>query len=111
MSWIIKNYIKETRENETGAQVYPPGLRHPVAFIYPNVYHLGMSNLGMHILYQMINERGDSACERFFLPDKRLQQEHIKSKTPLLSLETSVRWQILTLSSSCCPLKWIMIIC
>lgn len=87
MSWIIKNYIKETRENETGAQVYPPGLRHPVAFIYPNVYHLGMSNLGMHILYQMINERGDSACERFFLPDKRLQQEHIKSKTPLLSLE------------------------
>ena len=66
MSWIIKNYIKETRENETGAQVYPPGLRHPVAFIYPNVYHLGMSNLGMHILYQMINERGDSACERFF---------------------------------------------
>jgi hypothetical protein len=87
LSWIIKNYIKETRENETGAQVYPPGLRHPVAFIYPNVYHLGMSNLGMHILYQMINERGDSACERFFLPDKRLQQEHIKSKTPLLSLE------------------------
>ena len=87
MSWIIKNYIKETRENETGAQVYPPGLRHPVAFIYPNVYHLGMSNLGMHILYQMINERGDSACERFFLPDKRLQKEHIKSKTPLLSLE------------------------
>ena len=87
MSWIIKNYIKETRENETGAQVYPPGLRHPVAFIYPNVYHLGMSNLGMHILYQMINERDDSACERFFLPDKRLQQEHIKSKTPLLSLE------------------------
>lgn len=55
MSWIIKNYIKETRENETGVQVYPPGLRHPVAFIYPNVYHLGMSNLGMHILYQMIN--------------------------------------------------------
>ncbi len=88
MSWQIKNYIKETRENEWGAQVYPPGLRHSVAFIYPNVYHLGMSNLGMHILYQMINARGDSACERFFLPDKRLQAEHSKSKTPLLSLET-----------------------
>lgn len=88
MSWIIKNYLKETRENETGAQCYPPGLRHSVAFIYPNVYHLGMSNLGMHILYQLINARGDSACERFFLPDKKLQQEHIKSKTPLLSIES-----------------------
>lgn len=87
MSWLIKNYLKTTKENEWGAQVYLPGLRHPVAFIYPNVYHLGMSNLGLHILYQMINSRGDSACERFFLPDKRLQQEHVKSKTPLLSLE------------------------
>lgn len=87
MSWSIKNYIKETRENEWGAQVYPPGLRHSVAFIYPNVYHLGMSNLGMHILYQLINARGDSACERFFLPDKKMQEAHAKSKTPLLSME------------------------
>ena len=72
---------------EEGAQRFAPGLRHPVAFIYPNVYHLGMSNLGMHILYQMINARGDSACERFFLPERRLMDEHVKSKTPLLSIE------------------------
>lgn len=88
MSWKIKNYLQTTREGEWGAQAYPPGLRHPVAFVYPNVYHLGMSNLGMHILYQLINARGDSACERFFLPDKRMQEEHIKSRTPLLSIET-----------------------
>lgn len=88
MSWIIKNYLQKTRENEEGAQIYSPGLRHPVAFIYPNEYHLGMSNLGMHILYQLINARGDSACERFFLPDKQLQKEHLKSRTPLLSIET-----------------------
>lgn len=88
MSWKIKNYLQTTRAEEWGAQVYPPGLRHPVAFVYPNVYHLGMSNLGMHILYQLINARGDSACERFFLPDKRLQEEHLKSRTPLLSIET-----------------------
>lgn len=88
MSWIIKNYLQKIRENEEGAQVYPPGLRNPVAFIYPNEYHLGMSNLGMHILYQLINARGDSACERFFLPDKQLQKEHLKSRTPLLSIET-----------------------
>ena len=88
MSWKIKNYLQAAREGEWGAQAYPPGLRHPVAFVYPNVYHLGMSNLGMHILYQLINARGDSACERFFLPDKRMQEEHIKSRTPLLSIET-----------------------
>ena len=88
MSWKIKNYLQELRAQEDGALVYPPGLRHPVAFVYPNVYHLGMSNLGMHILYQMINARGDSACERFFLPERRLIEEHVKSKTPLLSVET-----------------------
>lgn len=89
MSWKIKNYLNELRANEDGAQVYPPGLRHPVAFIYPNVYHLGMSNLGLHILYQLINARGDSACERFFLPPPQLQEEHRKSRTPLLSIESS----------------------
>ena len=88
MSWKIKNYLQELRAQEEGALVYPPGLRHPVAFVYPNVYHLGMSNSGMHILYQMINARGDSACERFFLPERRLIEEHVKSKTPLLSVET-----------------------
>lgn len=88
MSWLIKNTIKEYRENELGGDVFPPGLRHSVAFIYPNVYHLGMSNLGMHILYQMINARGDSACERFFLPDAKLIKEHEKTRTPLLSMES-----------------------
>lgn len=87
MSYKITNYLKEIRANETGAQIYPPGLRNPIAFVYPNVYHLGMSNLGMHILYQMINARGDSACERFFLPDKAMLKEHISSKTALLSIE------------------------
>lgn len=87
MSWIIKNYLKETKEGEWGTQVFPAGVRHPIAFVYPNVYHLGMSNLGMHILYQLINARGDSACERYFLPDKQMIKEHQKSRTPLLSVE------------------------
>ncbi len=88
MPWEIKNDLKEKLNSEWGTQVFPPGLRHSVAFIYPNVYHLGMSNLGMHILYQLINRRSDSACERFFLPEKKLLQEHLKSRTPLLSMES-----------------------
>lgn len=88
MSWKIRNNIKELLDAESGTQIYPPGLRHPVAFVYPNHYHLGMSNLGLHILYQIINSRGDSACERFFLPDKGMIKEHQKTKTALLSMET-----------------------
>lgn len=88
MSWKIKNRIRELLEQEEGTKIYHPGLRRPVAFVYPNTYNLGMSNLGMHILYQIINSRGDSACERFFLPEKNLIKEHIKTKTPLLSMET-----------------------
>ena len=88
MTWELKNALKEIVARESGAQVFAPGARRPVAFIYPNTYHLGMSNLGLHILYQLINSRGDSACERFFLPDSKLLAEHKRTKTPLLSLET-----------------------
>ncbi len=88
MSWKIKKYLQDIRDGEHGAQVYPRGVRRPVAFVYPNAYQLGMSNLGLHILYQLINARGDSACERFFLPDKNLREEYVKSRTPLLSVET-----------------------
>jgi pyruvate/2-oxoglutarate dehydrogenase complex dihydrolipoamide dehydrogenase (E3) component len=88
LTWELKNALKEIVARESGAQVFAPGARRPVAFIYPNTYHLGMSNLGLHILYQLINSRGDSACERFFLPDSKLLAEHKRTKTPLLSLET-----------------------
>lgn len=88
MTWEIKNYLQKITEREHGAAVYPPGLRTPVAFVYPNAYHLGMSNLGLHILYQIINGRGDTACERFFLPEGRLLRDYEKSGTPLLSMET-----------------------
>lgn len=88
MSWEIKNKIKQLLDKEIGTQVFAPGARRPLAFIYPNSYNIGMSNLGLQILYQEINGRGDTACERFFLPDKKEQAEYIKTKTPLLSMET-----------------------
>ena len=45
-----------------------------------------MSNLGLHILYQVLNQKG-WACERFFLPDLRRRAEYAKTKTPLFSME------------------------
>lgn len=88
MSWEIKNRIKQILDREHGAQIFARGSRRSLAFIYPNTYNIGMSNLGLQILYREINERGDTACERFFLPDKKVQGEYVKTKTPLLSMET-----------------------
>lgn len=88
MSWVLKEKLQQTLQQETGAQVFAPGSRQGFALIYPNTYHIGMSNLGMHIIYKGLNDRRDTACERFFLPDKKTEQEYVRTNTPLLSLET-----------------------
>lgn len=58
------------------------------AMCFPDVYEIGMSNLGMMILYNMFNEREDVWCERVFSPwmdlDKIMREEHI----PLFVLES-----------------------
>mgnify|MGYP000348529887 CR=1 FL=1 len=51
------------------------------AMCFPDVYEIGMSNLGMMILYNMFNEREDVWCERLFSPwtdlDKVMREQHI----------------------------------
>ena len=59
-----------------------------VAMVYPNTYFVGMSNLGLHIIYEEINLRNDSVCERIFLPEKKELEAYDKTKTPLMSVET-----------------------
>ncbi len=39
-----------------------------VALVYPNRYHVGMSNLGFQTVYRLINSLGHVVCERAFLP-------------------------------------------
>lgn len=88
MSWVIKEALNKILDQEEGYITFPAGQRTPFALVYPNSYHVGMSNLGIHILYKLLNERKDIACERFFLPEKKFEAEFIKTNTPLLSLET-----------------------
>ena len=59
-----------------------------VAIVYPNTYFVGMSNLGLHIIYEEINLRNDNVCERIFLPEKKELEAYDKTKTPLMSVET-----------------------
>ena len=66
--------------------------------MYPNGYRVGMSNLGMHVVYELINRRKEFACERCFLPDPKLLNQLQRSREPLLSLETQtplMRFQII----------------
>ena len=59
-----------------------------VAIVYPNTYFVGMSNLGLHIIYEEINLCPASVCERIFLPEKKELDAYDKTKTPLMSIET-----------------------
>jgi len=58
------------------------------ALAYPNTYHVGMSNLGVHQIYAILNRRTDTVCERVFLPDEEDLGEYGKSETRLFSLES-----------------------
>ncbi len=47
----------------------PFGISVPVALVFPNVYRIGMSNLGFQFLYGMLNADSRFAAERFFYPE------------------------------------------
>jgi len=57
-------------------------------FAYPDLYEIGMSNLGLRILYEILNDRPDRLAERCFAPDVDLQAELRAARVPLWSLET-----------------------
>ena len=88
MSWHLKEQLQAALGREQGAAIFAPGARSSFALIYPNTYHVGMSNLGLQIIYQKINNRSDTACERLFMPDRKTEKEYIRTNTPLMTIET-----------------------
>lgn len=88
MTWKLEENLRRKLQKEEGYYIFPPGARSRFALVYPNSYHVGMSNLGLHIIYDILNRRRDTACERFFLPEKKEMAEYERTRTPLLSLET-----------------------
>ncbi|WP_353096634.1 TIGR03960 family B12-binding radical SAM protein [Tissierella praeacuta] len=57
------------------------------AFSFPDVYDVGMSHLGLHILYNLINQEDDFACERAFAPWTDMEEEMRREDLPLFTLE------------------------
>ncbi|MBQ2958025.1 MAG: TIGR03960 family B12-binding radical SAM protein, partial [Clostridia bacterium] len=58
------------------------------AFLFPDTYEVGMSHLGMKILYHTINKREDAWCERVFSPWVDMEQIMREEGIPLFSLES-----------------------
>ena len=59
-----------------------------IAFCFPDVYEIGMSHLGMKILYDLYNRQNDTYCERVFAPWVDMEELMRENGMKLFSLET-----------------------
>lgn len=78
-------YIGEEM-NMAKKEITPDLVRY--GFAFPDVYEVGMSHLGMHILYQLKNEQEDLFCERVFTPWPDMEALMRENHIPLHTLET-----------------------
>jgi radical SAM superfamily enzyme YgiQ (UPF0313 family) len=58
------------------------------ALVYPSTYYLGMSSLGVQVIYSILNQREDTSCERAFVPEPKSLDKLSQSRIPLFSFET-----------------------
>jgi len=75
--------LRERLAREEGTVSKDRGGRLPIPLVYPNSYYIGMSNLGLHALYSLLNRHRDIVCERVFW-----ERENQERKIPPLSLES-----------------------
>ena len=87
-SWKLIQKARQILEKEKGTVRKSWGGKFSICLIYPNSYHVGMSNLGFQTLYHLLNLEEDIVCERAFLPAPEDLQEHHQTRTPLFSLES-----------------------
>ena len=69
-------------------QKNPEDVRVRVAFCFPDTYEIGMSNVGMRILYGVMNEMDGVWCERVFAPWGDMEEAMRKHDLPLWALES-----------------------
>jgi radical SAM superfamily enzyme YgiQ (UPF0313 family) len=77
----VKKQFRAILSREEGTVIKDWGGRLPIVLIYPNSYYLGMSNLGIHTIYKLLNDYRDVVCERVFW-DKQ-------DKNPPVSIESA----------------------
>ena len=88
MSRRLIEKIDKLLLKEKGTIFKEPGGRINVCLVYPNTYHVGMSNLGFQGIYTLLNDRSDTLCERAFLPDEDDIDEYVRTDTKPFALES-----------------------
>ncbi len=88
MTRRLKEKAEALLAAERGTIYKPRGAEVKIALAYPNTYRVGMSNLGVHRIYSILNSLDDTLCERVFLPDEEDIEEYAKTRTALFTLES-----------------------
>lgn len=91
MSRRLIEKAKRILKEEVGTIYKDTGGKVNVVLVYPNTYHLGMSNLGFQTVYNLFNRRDDTVCERVFLPDEEDIEEYRRTSTELFTIESQRR--------------------
>ncbi len=74
---------------EVGQRVKPAeSVDARMCFCFPDVYSIGMSNVALGVLYDVVNSRPNLACERAFCPSPDFEELLLSRGLPLYSLET-----------------------
>ncbi len=87
MGWDEIKKARRRLSREQGTVIKDWGGRIPIALVYPNSYYVGMSNLGLHAIYSLLNSYSEVVCERAFWEidsrDKQLPSLCLESQRPL----------------------------
>src|SRR5215510_15744320 len=71
MNRIVESYKRKLASEEGWVLKHGAQLR--IALCYPNVYSIGMANLGFQAMYELFNNIPGVSCERVFLPDSNVR--------------------------------------
>lgn len=83
----MSSYSAFSLNKEISTVVFKNKARFKVALIYPNSYALGMSNLGVHTIYSLLNKRPDTLCERVFYEPKQKKITSLENRRSLSSFD------------------------
>jgi radical SAM family uncharacterized protein/radical SAM-linked protein len=87
---ILNRVQKPARYINSELNSYKPDMRADFSIVlcFPDIYEVGASNLGLEIIYHLINEKNLARCERAFAPDTDLENILRQENSSLFSLES-----------------------
>ncbi len=95
MAWEEIEKARRRLSREQGTVVKDWGGRIPIALVYPNSYYLGMSNLGVHALYSLLNSYDNVVGERvFWEAENPISLESQRPLTDFVAVVFSISYEL-----------------